>query len=120
VTGCPTYGDLVGAFTRAGVGVFSYDKRGGGHSQGACCPGDDGHFHLLTADAVGAVNVVRASTDVDPSRIGLVGTSQAGWIASRAAVDSQQVAFIALASAAILPYDQVTAYAELTGGSGSG
>lgn len=33
-------------------------------------------------------------------------------------MDSQHVAFIALASAAILPYDQVKAYAELTGGSG--
>jgi hypothetical protein len=62
---------------------------------------------------------VRASTDVDPSRIGLVGTSRAGWIVPRAAVDSQQVAFITLASAAVLPYDQVKAYAELTGGSGS-
>jgi uncharacterized protein len=114
-----SYGELVGAFTRAGVGFFSYDKRGGGRSQGACCPGDYGHFHLLTADAVGAVNALRASTDVDPSRIGLVGTSQAGWIVPRAAVDSRQVAFVALASAAILPYDQVKAYAELTGGSGS-
>jgi len=49
----------------------------------------------------------------------LVGTSQAGWIVPRAAVDSQQVAFVALASAAILPYDQVKASAELPGGSGS-
>jgi cephalosporin-C deacetylase-like acetyl esterase len=102
------------------VGFFSYDKRGGGQSQGACCPGDDGHFNLLTADAVGAVNAVRASTDVDASQIGLVGTSQAGWIVPRAAVDSQQVAFVALASAAVLPYDQVKAYAELTGGDDSG
>jgi hypothetical protein len=38
----------------------------------------------------------------------------------KAAVDSQHVAFIALASAAVLPDDQVKAYAELTGGSGSG
>ena len=77
-----TYGDLVGAFTQAGVGFFSYDKRGGGQSQG-------------------------------------VGTSQAGWIVPRAVADSHHVAFAALASAAVLPYDQVKAYAELTGGSGS-
>jgi len=114
-----TYGDLVGAFIQGGVGFFSYDKRGGGQSQGECCPGDYGHFNLLTADAVGAVNALRSSTDIDPQQIGLVGTSQAGWIAPRAAVDSQQVAFVALASAAVLPYDQIKAYAELTGGSGS-
>ena len=115
-----SYGDLVGAFTRAGVGSSPTTNAAGGQSQGACCPGDDGHCNLLTADAVGAVPAVRAGTDVDPSRIGLVGTSQAGWIVPRAAVDSQQVAFVALASAAVLPYDQVKAYAELTGGSGSG
>jgi uncharacterized protein len=118
-TGRLTYGDLVAAFTQAGVGFFSYDKRGGGQSQGKCCPGDYGHFNLLTADAVGAVNALRASTSVDPHQIGFVGTSQAGWIVPRAAVDSQHVAFMALASAAILPYDQVKAYAELTGGSES-
>ena len=115
-----SYGDLVGAFTRTGVGFFSYDKRGRGTVPRSMLSGDDGHSNLLTADAVGAVNAVRASTDIDPSQIGLVGTSQAGWIVPRAAVDSQQVAFIALVSAAILPYDQVKAYAELTGGSGSG
>jgi uncharacterized protein len=114
-----SYGDLVEAFTQYGVGFFSYDKRGGGQSQGTCCPGDYGHFNLLTADAVGAVNALRSSTSVDPSRIGFVGTSQAGWIVPRAAVESHQVAFIALASAAVLPYDQVKAYAELTGGSGN-
>jgi dienelactone hydrolase len=113
-----TYGDLVGAFTRAGVGFFSYDKRGGGQSQGKCCPGDYGHFNLLTADAVGAVNALRARADIDPQQIGLVGTSQAGWIVPRAAVTSH-VAFIALASAGILPYGQVKAYAQLTGGSES-
>jgi len=80
-----TYGDLVGAFTQAGVGFFSYDKRGGGQSQGKCCPGDYGHFNLLTADAVGAVNAVRSSSEIDSGRIGLVGTSQAGWIVPRAA-----------------------------------
>ena len=64
-----TYGDLVSAFTNRGVGFFSYDKRGGGQSQGECCPGDYGHFNLLTADAVGAVNALRSSTSIDPGRI---------------------------------------------------
>jgi dienelactone hydrolase len=113
------YGDLVAALVQGGVGFFSYDKRGRGQSQGECCPGDFGHFNLLTADAVGAVNALRSSSDIDQKRIGLVGTSQAGWIVPRAAVDSGYVAFIALASAAILPYDQVKAYVELTGGSDS-
>ncbi len=116
-----TYGELVAAFVHGGVGFFSYDKRGGGQSQGTCCPGDYGHFNLLTADAVGAINALRARADIDidPRQIGLVGASQAGWIVPRAAVVSQQAAFIALASAGILPYGQVKAYAQLTGGNES-
>ena len=81
----------------------------------ASCPGDYGHFNLLTADAVGAVNALRSTAEVNPRQIGLVGTSQAGWIVPRAAMTSQQVTFVALASAAVLPYGQVKAYAELTG-----
>jgi hypothetical protein len=112
------YGELVGALVQGGVGFFSYDKRGGGQSQGTCCPGDYGHFNLLTADAAGAVNALRARADIDPQQIGLVGASQAGWIVPRAAVTSH-VAFVALASAGILPYGQVKAYAKLTGGNES-
>jgi len=49
-------GDVLPGLVRAGVVVFSYDKRGVGGSQGTCCPGDTGHFNLLTADAVGAAD----------------------------------------------------------------
>jgi hypothetical protein len=40
--------------------------------------------------AVGAVNALRSSDRVNPRQVGLVGTSQVGWIIPRAAVDSQQ------------------------------
>jgi alpha-beta hydrolase superfamily lysophospholipase len=43
----------------AGIGFMSYDKRGVGESEGACCPGDESHFNLLAADADGAVNALR-------------------------------------------------------------
>jgi len=110
----PVFRDLV----RDGVAVFSFDKRGVGKSQGKCCPGDHGHFNLLTADVEGAITALRSRADIDPNRIGLLGASQAGWIAPRAAADSH-AAFLALASAGILPYEQVKAYAKLTGGDGS-
>src|SRR6266571_6452063 len=115
------FGPMVAKFLDSGVAFLSYDKRGVGQSQGTCCPGDYGHFNLLTADAVGAINALRARADIDidPRQIGLVGASQAGWIVPRAAVVSQQAAFIALASAGILPYGQVKAYAQLTGGNES-
>jgi dipeptidyl aminopeptidase/acylaminoacyl peptidase len=81
-----------------GVAILTYDKRGVGASEGECCPGDSGHFNLLTADVEGAIRALRALPDIDPTRIGLIGASQAGWIAPRSAVETD-AAFLALASA---------------------
>jgi pimeloyl-ACP methyl ester carboxylesterase len=82
----------------AGIAFFSYDKRGVGESQGSCCPGDQSHFNLLAADADGAVNALRKRAEIDPARVGFLGTSQAGWVIPLAVARSQRrVAFIALA-----------------------
>ena len=43
-----------------GIAVLTYDKRGVSRSAGVCCPGDDGHFNLLTADVEGAMAVLRS------------------------------------------------------------
>jgi pimeloyl-ACP methyl ester carboxylesterase len=84
---------------RAGIAFFSYDKRGVGSSEGVCCPGDHSHFNLLAADADGAVNALRTRRDIDPARVGFLGTSEAGWVVPLAVVRSQhRVAFTALAS----------------------
>src|SRR5207247_1336150 len=58
-----------------------------------------GHFNLLSADVVGAVAALSSRADLRRDEIGLIGASQAGWIAPKAAADSGAVAFIALASA---------------------
>src|SRR5207247_1481456 len=76
---------LFSMLVQSGIAVLSYDKRGVGESEGVCCPGDSGHFNLLTADVVGAVGVLRSRSDIDPADVGLFGASQAGWIAPRAA-----------------------------------
>jgi dipeptidyl aminopeptidase/acylaminoacyl peptidase len=112
------YGAFIADLVQGGVAFFTYDKRGVGESLGKCCPGDFGHFNLLTADVEGAVIALRSRSDIDPDQIGLIGASQAGWIAPRAAVEAN-AAFLALASAGILPYGQVKEYAQLTGGSES-
>jgi hypothetical protein len=52
-------GQLLPGLVDAGVEALSYNKRGVGESEGECCPGDTGHFNLLTADVVGAVQAVR-------------------------------------------------------------
>jgi pimeloyl-ACP methyl ester carboxylesterase len=118
-TRLPFEAPIVSGFVREGIAFFSYDKRGVGDSEGECCPGDYGHFNLLTADVVGAIVAVRGAEGVEPEAVGLIGASQAGWIAPRSAAESGHVAFTALASAAVLPYEEIAAYADLTGGDGS-
>jgi len=44
---------------------------------------EDGHFNLVTADAVGAVEAVRSASTVDSAHVGFVGASVAGWIRRR-------------------------------------
>ena len=71
---------LVRELVHAGIAVLSYDKRGVADSTGQCCPGDDGHFNLLAADAAGALQAVAARPEIDPARVGFIGASQAGWV----------------------------------------
>jgi alpha-beta hydrolase superfamily lysophospholipase len=108
-------GQLVPGLVQAGLAVLSYDKRGVGQSEGDCCPGDQGHFNLLTADVEGAVRVLRAHNAVNPDKVGLVGASQAGWIAPRAANDTH-AAFVALASAPTVSERVANLYERLAGG----
>ena len=91
---------LVQALVDSGIAVLSYDKRGVGESVGECCPGDYGQFNLLAADVDGAVAALRSRPEIDPSRIGLLGASQAGWVVPLATVRSnRRVAFTALVDA---------------------
>jgi pimeloyl-ACP methyl ester carboxylesterase len=64
-----------------GVGVFVYDKRGTGASQGEYTQ----DFHLLAADAAEAVKAARAAAGIRAGRVGLEGGSQGGWVAPLAA-----------------------------------
>jgi pimeloyl-ACP methyl ester carboxylesterase len=100
----------------AGIAFFSYDKRGVGESEGVCCPGDQSHFNLLAADADGAVNTLRKRAEIDPARIGFLGTSQAGWVVPLAVVRSQQrVAFTALADAPAVTTHEEEQWSKLAG-----
>jgi uncharacterized protein len=109
------FGGVVTLLVNAGVAVFSYDKRGVGESQGSCCPGDNGQFNLLSADAAGAVAALASRPDLSKDEIGFIGASQAGWIAAKAATMTK-VAFIALASATPMTERQANLYERLARG----
>lgn len=114
-----SYGSLVAAYVDDGIAFFTYDKRGVGESEGKCCPDVDGHFNLVTADAVGAVKAATSYRQIDPKRVGFLGASAAGWVAPRAAEESGQISFVALASAGVLQHSLVARYEEFAGGSES-
>ncbi len=77
--------------------VLAYDKRGSGQSQG---DGNRAGFDTLADDAIAAMRALGSRGDVAPGRIGLAGSSQAGWVAARAIQRSPGVADILLLGAA--------------------
>jgi alpha/beta superfamily hydrolase len=80
-----------------GVAVFRFDKRGVGGSDGVYERGF-ADFDLLSGDLVSAVDFVTGDARVDRTRIGLLGSSQAGWILPIVATRSDEVAFTILLS----------------------
>jgi hypothetical protein len=68
-------------FPANGIGVFVYDKRGTGQSQGQYTQ----DFHLLAKDAAAAMQRARALAGPRGSRFGYQGGSQAGWVIPLAA-----------------------------------
>jgi uncharacterized protein len=64
-----------------GIGVFVFDKRGTGRSQGKYTQ----DFQLLADDAVAAMTEARRLSGARLKRIGYQGPSQGGWIAPIAA-----------------------------------
>jgi pimeloyl-ACP methyl ester carboxylesterase len=65
----------------SGIGVFVYDKRGTGKSEGSYSQ----DFHLLSDDAAAALKKARAMAGALASEVGFQGGSQAGWIEPLAA-----------------------------------
>ena len=77
--------------------VLTFDKRGSGQSAG---DGNRASFNTLAEDAIAAMQALAARDDVDPARIGLAGSSQAGWVAAHAVQKSAAVADVLLLGAA--------------------
>ena len=90
---------------RHGVAVLGYDKRGVGGSTGDW---NTASFDDLAGDVVAAAKYLTTRTDIDPTQIGLLGISQAGWIMPLAAVRSKEIAFLISISGAGVPAAETT------------
>jgi uncharacterized protein len=91
---------LAPQFLARGFATLCYDKRGVGASTGeyenAGTRNSVRVFDLLAGDMAAGVHFLRARSDIDQSRIGLVGVSQAGWIIPFAAARVQPAFMILL------------------------
>jgi pimeloyl-ACP methyl ester carboxylesterase len=91
---------LADHLTRNGIAVLRYDDRGIGKSTGNFSKATNSDF---VEDTLAIVSWLKTRKEVDPRRIGLVGHSEGGVIAPRAAVKSTDVAFIVLLAGVGVP-----------------
>ena len=78
-----------------GIASLIFDKRGCGASGGSWVTSS---LEDLSRDALAAVSYLKTMSNVDPSRIGLWGVSQAGWIETLAASQSHDIGFMIVIS----------------------
>ncbi|GAA0369434.1 alpha/beta hydrolase [Microbispora corallina] len=76
----------------AGIATIAYDKRTVGYNF------RNRDFSLLADDALRMLDVLRRRPDVDPSRTGLWGVSEGGWVVPIAAAEDKDVRFVVLVS----------------------
>ncbi|MCX0241899.1 alpha/beta hydrolase family protein [Streptomyces drozdowiczii] len=79
----------------AGFAVLSYDKRGVGGSSGDW---RDGTLSDLATDAKNAVRFLQSQPGVRPDAVGLLGHSEGGWVALRAAAALDDMAWVVTTS----------------------
>jgi pimeloyl-ACP methyl ester carboxylesterase len=98
-------------FAGHGMAALVYDKRGAGASTGDWMHSS---FEDLAKDTVAAVNYLKTRREIDPARIGLMGSSQGGWVAPLAALRSPDVHFVIVKSGAgVTPEEQELARVEM-------
>jgi len=84
---------LADFLTRNGVAVLRYDKRGIGQSTGVF---SDATVNDFTQDSQSALAFLKSRKEVDPKRIGLIGHSEGGILASLVATRSADVSWVVL------------------------
>lgn len=104
---------------RMGVAVLAYDKRGCGESGGSFrrfnVPESTSIFDELADDAAAAFDWLRRQEGIDPSRVGFVGGSQAGWIMPLAASRTEGTRFIICGTGPTISAGEEDYHGKLTG-----
>jgi uncharacterized protein len=91
------FADAARRLTQHGIAVLRFDKRGVGQSSGEYRRGY-ADFNLLSGDLLAAVDFISADQRIHGARIGIMGSSQAGWIMPMVAARTDKLAFAVLRS----------------------
>src|SRR5688572_4929704 len=105
-------------FAQNGTAALVYDKRGAGNSGGEYESNQsvsEKNISLLADDALSALRRLAAHPAVKGKAVGLVGISQAGWIAPLAAERSDEVKFLVLWSGPVCKVSEEDIYSRFTG-----
>lgn len=94
---------LADYLTRRGIAVLRVDDRGMGASG---CDLSQATSEDFAQDALAGVEFLKNRPEIDPHRIGLIGHSEGGIVASLAAARSSDVAFIVMLAGPGLPGDE--------------
>ncbi len=103
----PGYRTHVNAFVRKGLAVLVYDKRGTGDSEGDFSTAG---YHDFVQDAIAAVRFLRGRDDIDPRRIGLLGSSEGGWLTPEVAMVAGDLAFVINRCGPPIPWDETVLF----------
>lgn len=90
--------------TRNGIAVLRYDDRGTGKSKGNYAGSSIADF---ASDAEAAIDFLKKCSGIDSGKIGLIGHSEGGMIASLIASRNPEIAFIVLMAGPGVPGDQL-------------
>jgi hypothetical protein len=98
---------LVPFWREQGFAVLRYDKRGVGQStgtyRGVSVATSVTQIAELAGDMLAGVSFLQSRREIDRSRIGLMGISQAGWIMTAAAERSREVRFVVNVVGSVMP-----------------
>ncbi|HNB54687.1 MAG TPA: prolyl oligopeptidase family serine peptidase, partial [Anaerolineales bacterium] len=101
-------------FASQGIIALTYDKRGVGDSGGTYRESaSEENLTLLAQDVLAGVGYLQTRPEVDGTKIGLIGGSQAGWVLPLAA-QSEAVAFFIIISGPVVSTGIENSYSELT------
>ena len=78
-------------FTRYGIAILSFDKRGVGESTGNF---EIAGYHDFADDVLASIGYLKKRPEIDASRIGIHGSSEGGWVGSIVAAKSDDLDFM--------------------------